>query len=139
MKPTSGRTQNHLSNLKEHGGLYDYFLNNLKIPKDSPLYEELWEGYTGALDHYTENMFHVLNVYDNNPKVLAERKDLFRWVLAQYPMEDWNTQLQEALFVEESARFSSILSTFSSLRREISVLDIPNYAHQRRILIFLMK
>jgi len=100
--------------IRERGGLYDYFFNNLKLKKNSPLYQAFWEEYDKMLQKVeAEFVKKPGEVYSRLG--LNYRHFLYRGVLLQFPLEDWERQMQDSLFMEEVTRLGGIYNQYQNL------------------------
>ncbi|GEM_PF-3168974 len=93
------------ANLIIQKGVYDYFYQN-GFDHGTEIYNELWKKYKEILDLAVMVADHLLEAYRKFG--LQERIGLVRWVLAQIPIRDWNTQLPESAFWEEAEGLRSI-------------------------------
>jgi hypothetical protein len=102
-KSQYGLFAHHTQNLKQKGGLYDYFAQ-MGIESDSPIYAMLWEDYEREIDGATQVVQTITQSYWLAYSMLTRKIELFRWVLAQIPLEQWSRQLKNSLFSKEAEK-----------------------------------
>lgn len=88
--------------LLKKGDVYDYFKNRYKLDPESLVYEELWAEYNVQLKRSISVAKDISDIYFTNR--LRQRQELFRWVLAQIPLQDWPRQLSGAFFYKEAVQ-----------------------------------
>lgn len=99
-KAFPGNVAHHVQTLQRQQYNYDYFGRSLKIDPQSSLYTALWQEYKQKMDTNFGTARDVAQAYRRFN--LQQRTELFRWVLAQIPLDQWHDQLTRTLFVEEA-------------------------------------
>ena len=107
MKPENGNVRSHLNYLQTQEGLYDYIKNNLHLNPGNIAYEQIWNTYSVKLQELTQDAIDLYYFYQRNTE-WNNRREKFRLVLAQLPVEEWSKQLNETLFIEEMETFISV-------------------------------
>lgn len=82
----------HLNNLLHKEGVYDYFLHRVHLSKESELYKELWDEYETTLKEQVDSVKYIVQdycVYRWNDRIA-----MFRWLLAQTPIQKWKSQFR---------------------------------------------
>ncbi len=105
----------YLTDLLKKGGLYDYF-KDMGIPINSEIYDDLWDEYDQIMFAATNTAQEVLYAY--NLFGLGKRVEIFHWILAQIPAENWKGDLKNNLFLEEA----DILGKINQL-----IIDSPDF------------
>lgn len=103
----NGRLE-YVPNLLVRGGTYDYFAKELKITPDSTLYKEAWREYEMRLQCANDCAAEIIGEYQREPFRLTQRAEIFRWVLAQIPIDQWQRQLEGTLFRREMSTLRGI-------------------------------
>ena len=111
MRGSYGNPKDHVTTLRKQGEVYDYF-EELGIPKDSDLYVTLWEDYDACLENFTTEALSLYKFYERNP-AMVHRRPLFRWVLAQVPIDKWPQFLERSGFSQERRRFFNLRKRIS--------------------------
>lgn len=93
-------SERHVGTLLTRGGLYDYIKNYWKISDESAAYYLLWKNYSDRLVQACDSVKDVLNSYERIG--LKKRIKRMRWVLAQIPLQRWNTVMIDSGFQEEA-------------------------------------
>lgn len=117
----------HAASLKTKGGLYDYFIHHGITPEESPtLYTQLWKDYEEAITNACKAAEKITNLYgntlssasifmgndyDDRSEYIGKRVELFRWILAQIPLEEWAKQLAGVPFLEEAKQLDEAFKT----------------------------
>lgn len=100
----------HLDKLKKRGDLYDYFAKHLSLSESSELYSALWQEYENILESNVAAARNIVQIYQKFG--LAERLDLFRWVLAQIPLDQWQKSLGNSLFEVEAYALEDVFLNY---------------------------
>jgi len=99
-------------------GDYPYF-EKFGIKKGSSLYEKLNAEYQEIIDSAFFTAQDIVNNYRSFG--LIDRIELFRWVLAQIPVEQWEKQLKATSFFQESNKLYDVIEyCFGSQTNNIS-------------------
>jgi len=122
----TGSGKRYLPILQTKGGTYDYFFSFLNIPKGSVLHEALWDEYKEKLEEYTKSAYELFDTYKNGDHWEGRLK-IFRYILLQWPVQEWNRQLEDAGFIEEIELFEEIESTFFRSDKELKISDINTH------------
>lgn len=96
----------HAQNVLAKNNAYDYFAKRLDILPGTALYDALWKEYSERIKKNEETAEFVLQQYRRAG--LSDRAEVFKWVLAQIPLEKWDDQLHKTLFVEEAEHLKKI-------------------------------
>lgn len=118
MQWDTGSGASYLKELLKKNKTYDYFVNYLEIPANTPLHNLLWEEYTKQLKEYTKYAYAIFSTYKSNP-CWKERLKIYRFILLQWPVEEWNRQLEAAGFVEESKLYRQAQHCVFRLDKEL--------------------
>ena len=70
------------------------------------IHDALWDDYERILKEQTSNAQVIVSTY--NVWGLHERAELFRWVLAQFQLSQWDDQLRSSKFVEEAVLLEAL-------------------------------
>lgn len=112
----------HLPALMKKGGVYDYFANKLKVKPDSILYNRLWDDYQVIVRGAVQAARELTEAYQFPPFTLSEKMRSLRWVLAQIPIQKWESQLKATLFFQEARE----LQLVKDRMREIYDIGMAN-------------
>ncbi len=101
-----------LGKLLERGGIYDYFDDYCA---DEFSYNLLWQDYEKILRQSVSAAQDIIKNYFILPRKLWRRLDLFRWVLAQIPIQDWPRQLERSQFIKEAERIKEVALSIENI------------------------
>lgn len=104
--------------------LYDYFVNRLGVPKGSKLRMDLWDEYTRGLQIYTNEADRLFQHY-NNFSEWEGRRRIFRWVLAQFPIDQWPDLLRAGGFLDEWENYAQLRGDLILLAGDLKADDAP--------------
>lgn len=134
MQWDTGSGASYLKELLKKNKTYDYFVNYLEIPANTPLHNLLWEEYTKQLKEYTKYAYAIFLTYKSNP-CWKERLKIYRYILLQWPVEEWNRQLEAAGFVEESKLYRQAQHCVFRLDKELrqnTSITVVNLSQEER-------
>ncbi len=137
---STGSITQYVPRLIERGGTYDYFEKVMKINPGSKMHNELWSEYESIIASSTKAADRVLRGYDKlsqilepeAKKVITKKSELFRWVLAQIPLDRWEKQLNETLFVKEAEEIDEFFELYENYKDD-------DKSQVRQGLVFLQK
>ncbi|KKU19449.1 MAG: hypothetical protein UX30_C0012G0007 [Candidatus Saccharibacteria bacterium GW2011_GWA2_46_10] len=101
-----------LFDLLRRNGIYDYFNNIFSLMNYDTIHDALWDDYERILKEQTSNAQVIVSTY--NVWGLHERAELFRWVLAQFQLSQWDDQLRSSKFVEEAVLLEALFKRLYS-------------------------
>jgi len=95
---------NKMQDLLQRGGVYDYFQHNYQLAPE--IYDEMWENYSQILNRSFQAIDAIMGIYQHLG--LEERGQLFRWVLAQFPIDEWPEELEKSGFSPEARALEKV-------------------------------
>lgn len=112
-----------LNDLKSKSGGYDYFTQHLRIPKSWRLHDIFWQKYVQQLEKHTA-LAEELFMFYGSSDFWSPRQKLFRFILMQWPVHQWNEQLLRSGLIAEMEIYQEITShpVVSNLKLHHSVL-----------------
>jgi len=122
----------HKNFLKKRKGIYDYFLNKFGIDPKSELYEMIWQDYENIIEAANKVLVKIQEGYKLGNFILREKIKIFRWVLIQIPIQDWQKQMEETLFFEEIKELQELSKFF---REEIYTEENSGKKKSKKILL----
>jgi len=115
MKPEPRGARSHLRVLLKRSGLYDYFVKRLVLEGGSESHKHLWQDYSAKLEECTKTALELADFYTASWAPWQKRARIFRWVLAQIPITQWEKQLNETLFIEEKKEANRFQKRYTPL------------------------
>lgn len=126
--PKAMHGKNHLENV-----LYNksyYFLLNLGLSPKSTLFIATLNEYLNIMETNVKFAYEIFDFYE---RYMPKRATFFRNVLAQWPMSEWKTKLEELGFLDEMQTFVQIQQKYKQKIKEISVISFLTSNKQQEI------
>ncbi len=122
MKPKEGDANGRYNILTDEFGPYNFFSSALKVGSRTPLMTELWDVYAPLLEEYTASARSLYRFYSSD-STWAQRKELFRLVLVQFPIDQWESQLDRLGFMRERELATCAEAASFAFNMELSALN----------------